>query len=314
MIIEQSPSNDLMLWADREFQAEFRNDPVVALKTLGVTVAPGLPDVVLAEVARIASIVWQDGRTILKRDFVVSPDDEGLLFGRGVWESTRTVDGVPWLWAEHLDRLRATLELLKLPFDAKRLPDAEAITQFVRSLTRMDVVLRLNVTAGGRGRPGTVWMSATIPPAPIHEIKLQTYRSVVPKGQPYLVWKTFQYATRLEVGRQVSPGFDSTLLHDENDNILEAAHANLFVRLPEGWATPVVDGGLLPGTVRRVLLERSPTAIVERAISRSELGSVSEAFVTNSNVGIVPVTRIDDHQYPVGDETRRLNEWLKITQ
>ncbi len=254
---------------------------------------------------------WPDRLEARLRGF---PDDEGLLFGRGVWESARTIDGVPWLWSEHLDRLRATIQLLDLPFDLDRLPDASTVARFVRGLTSMDVVLRLNVTAGGRGRPGTVWMSAAIPPAPIAEIELRSCRSVVPKGQPYLVWKTFQYATRLEVGRQAGPGFDSTLVHDENDNILEAAHANLFVRLPEGWATPMVDGGLLPGTVRRVLLERSPMPVLERVIHRSELGSASEAFVTNSNVGIVPVTRIDDHSYSIGDETRQLNEWLKTTR
>ena len=38
-----------------------------------------------------------------------------------------------------------------------------------------------------------------------------------------------------------------------------------------------------------------------------------EAFVTNSNAGIVPVTRIDDIEFAVGPETRKLLRWIEPT-
>jgi branched-subunit amino acid aminotransferase/4-amino-4-deoxychorismate lyase len=201
--------------------------------------------------------------------------------------------------------------LLNIAIDPARLPDELAVSRFVRELTKMDVIVRLNVSAGSFHGPGTVWMSASPPTPPMDSIKLQTCPNPVPKDQPYLVWKTFQYATRLRVGRQVAKGFDSTLLVDPMGRLLEAAHANLFVRLESGWATPTASGGgLLPGTVRRHLLQHAPLRIEEREIFQTELGSIREAFVTNSNVGIVPVIRIDEHEYPIGGETRRLAGWL----
>ena len=174
--------------------------------------------------------------------------------------------------------------------------------------------MRLNVTAGRPGKaPGLVWMSAALPPVPRASIRLQSRRTPVLKEQPYLAWKTFQYAERLRTGRQaVQAGFDTALMLDPNGNVLEAAHANIFVRLPEGWATPAVDGELfLPGTVRRHLLEKAPVPIREQTVPYAALSRVGEAFVTNSNVGIVPVTQIDQHTFPVGPETLSLIRWLE---
>ncbi len=173
--------------------------------------------------------------------------------------------------------------------------------------------MRLNVTAGRPGKaPGLVWMSAALPPVPHASVRLQSRRTPVLKEQPYLAWKTFQYAERLRTGRQaVQAGFDSALMLDPNDNVLEAAHANLFVRLPEGWATPAVEGELfLPGTVRRHLLEKAPVPITEQTIPYAALAQVREAFVTNSNVGIVPVTQIDQFTFPVGPDTLSLIRWI----
>ena len=298
-------------WAGPDLAALLRRDPAAAIRALGLVVPPEAPAQSLVEAVRLMSVIWQDGRAIAKRDFLVSPDDEGLLFGRGVWESTRTHAGRPWLWGMHLERLVRTARLLNIPIDPAQLPDADAVARHVRGLTGMDVVIRLNATAGGNGRPGTVWMTTALPPEPMPRIRLQTCRNPVPPDQPYLVWKTFQYATRLRVGQSAGPGFDSMLLVDAAGHLLEAAHANIFVRTDAGWATPAAAGGLLPGTVRRHLLESAPARIAERPIHRDELADVREAFLTNSNVGLVPVVQVDRHHYPVGAETLRLASWLR---
>jgi branched-subunit amino acid aminotransferase/4-amino-4-deoxychorismate lyase len=288
------------------------SDPAALLKDRGLDVSPDIPLPIVREFARVVSLLWVDGRIVPVDRFHIDPSDEGLLFGRGAWESTRTIDGTPWLWPLHLDRLRRTAELLCIDLDPARLPDADRVREYVRGLTTQDVVVRLNVTAGRPGRPGMVWMSATPRPDPVESVRLRTCRNPVQKGQAYLTLKTFQYATRLRLGQQaMQAGFDTALLLDAEGNVLEAAHANLFVRLSDGWATPTADGGLLPGTVRHHLLVGSPLPIRERTIPSARLGEVREAFVTNSNVGIVPVSRIDDRILPVGPETLSLIHWLE---
>jgi len=303
---------DEFWWANPQLKQQLQTDPLAVLKDRGVNAPADLPLPIAHEFVRVVSLLWVEGKVVPLDQFYIDPSDEGLLFGRGVWESTRTINGVPWLWPLHLDRMRRTAELLAIQLAPERLPESQQVTDYVRGLTNQDVVIRLNVTAGRPGKAGMVWMSATAMPIYPPSIRLLSTKSPVQKGQAYLTLKTFQYATRMRISQQASfAGFDSALLLDEDGNMLEAAHANLFVRLPEGWATPVADGGLLPGTVRHHLLERSPLKIRECQVPINALSQVSEAFVTNSNIGIVPVSQIDGQMIPLGNETRQLIQWIE---
>jgi branched-subunit amino acid aminotransferase/4-amino-4-deoxychorismate lyase len=312
MTPDQPDRGDALWWANPQLKDQLRNDPAAVLRDRGITVSADLPLSVVHEFVRVVWLLWAEGTIVPLDRFYIDPSDEGLLFGRGVWESTRTVGGVPWLWPLHIGRLLRTAELLHIPVAPERLPDSQQVSAYVRALTTQDVVVRLNVTAGRPGKTGLVWMSAAPQPCPVGSLRLKTCRSPVQKGQAYLTLKTFHYASRMRLGQQVLPaGFDTALLLDADDNLLEAAHANLFIRLADGWATPTADGGLLPGTVRQFLLENAPVPMTARTIPYALLNEVREAFVTNSNVGIVPVTQIDEHTFPVGDDTRKLMGWLQ---
>jgi branched-subunit amino acid aminotransferase/4-amino-4-deoxychorismate lyase len=127
-----------------------------------------------------------------------------------------------------------------------------------------------------------------------------------------LILKTFQYATRMAIGQMArDTGYDSALLLDENDNITESSHANIFFKTSAGWVTPVSNGTILPGTVRRLLVERSPFPMRQEVVPVSILSDVKECFVSNSNLGIVPVTQIDQFSYVIGNETRELVKWIE---
>lgn len=307
-----SAHGDEWWWANPKLRESVLRDPVAVLRDRGINAPAELPLPIVHEFVRVVWLLWVDGKLTPLDQFYIDPSDEGLLFGRGAWESTRTIDGAPWLWPLHVDRLLRTAALLHINLKPERVPDSEQVKAYVRALTTQDVVVRLNATAGRPGKDGMVWMSAAPQPYRAPSIRLQTRTNPVQKGQPYLLMKTFQYATRLRIGQEVVPaGFDSALLLDAEGNLLEAAHANIFVRLWDGWATPTADGGLLPGTVRQYVLEKSPLPIREQVIPRTALREIQEVFVTNSNVGIVPVTQIDEYHYPIGAETMNLMRWLE---
>lgn len=306
-------ATDPFPWADPALKARLAADPYAVLKDYGVTLPPGLATNILHDVVRIASLVWVDGQMMPRDRFHIDPMDEGLLFGRGVWESTRTVDRVPWLWPLHMDRMVKTARLLEIDLDPARVPTEGHVADYVKRVCSTDVLVRVNVSAGRPGKPGMVWMTLGVRPYPKAAFRLQTCPTAVRKEQAFLIWKTFQYASRLRIGAAANKaGFDSALMVDEHDNILEAAHANIFVRLPDGWVTPSADVGLfLPGTVRQHLLRQAPVKFVERTLARAELAQATEVFLTNSNVGLVPVTQIDDWKFDAGPETRDLQRWLQ---
>jgi branched-subunit amino acid aminotransferase/4-amino-4-deoxychorismate lyase len=266
---------DEFWWADEKLKERLRRDPAGVLKERGTNVPAGVPLPIIHEVIRIVSLLWVDGKIVPLEKFYIDPSDEGLLFGRGVWESTRTIGSIPWLWPSHIDRLRRTAALLNIDVAPERLPNSQQVADYVRSLSTQDVVVRLNATAGRPGKTGIVWMSAALRPQPMASIRLRSRQLPVEKGQPYFTWKTFQYATRLQIGQEAGQGgFDTALLLDSNDNLLEAAHANIFFRLQDGWSTPTADGGLLPGTVRQHLLDHAPLPMREQAIPYARLAEV----------------------------------------
>jgi 4-amino-4-deoxychorismate lyase len=45
-------------------------------------------------------------------------------------------------------------------------------------------------------------------------------------------------------------------------------------------------------------------------VTRDMLEGASEVFVCNAVRGIIPVTRIDQRDYPAGPATQELREWL----
>lgn len=312
MTPQQPAPGDPLSWANPQLKEQLLRDPAAYLRDRGINVPADMPASIMSEFVRVVSLLWVEGTLVSLDRFYIDPSDEGLLFGRGVWESTRTIGGVPWLWPLHLDRMRRTAELLAIELDPTRLPTSQQVTEYVRRLTSQDVVVRLNLTAGRPGKPGLVWMTAAAQPYPMEALRLGTCKNPVQKGQAYLTLKTFQYATRMRIGQQANlAGYDTALLLDSDGNVLEAAHANIFLRLQDGWVTPKADGGLLPGTLRQHLLNQSPLPIREQVVPQASLAEVQEAFVTNSNVGIVPVTQIDSLMLPIGEETQSLIRWLE---
>jgi branched-subunit amino acid aminotransferase/4-amino-4-deoxychorismate lyase len=55
----------------------------------------------------------------------------------------------------------------------------------------------------------------------------------------------------------------------------------------------------------------APLTIREQVITLAQMRTAREVFVTNSTVGIVPVTQIDAQAFPVGEETQALKRWLE---
>jgi branched-subunit amino acid aminotransferase/4-amino-4-deoxychorismate lyase len=307
------PSNriDNLWWASEPLRARIIAEPEAVLKERGLTPAPEMTSGTLLEYVMLTHLLWIDNQLVSIEDFRIDPSDEGLLLGKGVWESTKTIDHVPWLWEMHLERMLQSAKVLGIRLNEDQLPTTEQVTEYASAINQDDVLIRLNATAGRPGAPGMVWMSASPLPKYPDEVRLRTVKNPVRKGQPYLLLKTFNYAARLQVGQAATAdGYDSALMLDDDDNILEAAHANIFIRYPDGWATPVADGGFLPGTLRQVILDRGPMPVSAKVLPIASLATAREVFVTNSNAGIVPVTAIDGYRFRAGPETQALQAWL----
>ncbi|WP_028311132.1 aminodeoxychorismate synthase component I [Derxia gummosa] len=86
---------------------------------------------------------------------------------------------------------------------------------------------------------------------------------------------------------EVEDAFDM-LFFDGEGFLTEGARSNVFVCLDGHWVTPPLDGGVLPGVMRSVLMDDPGLAAVERRIHRDELGRATAILVCNALRGALP--------------------------
>lgn len=245
--------------------------------------------------------VWMAGKVVSAREFHIDPEDEALLYGRGVFTTTRTHDGTPWLWDRHL--LRVVESAAKIGIDIlAELPEEADVERFVHKTGGGDCVIRFNLSASGR-----MWMIRRELPVAKESLRLTVSARRVWPEDPLASLKSFNYLTRhLAYKEALERGFDDAILLDPSDFVLETAHSNLFARFDDQWHTPPLTGGILPGIVREILLSKMGSNIDEGTLLLDELLDADEIVVTNSVLGLASVSTIDKKSYAVTRATQEL--------
>jgi para-aminobenzoate synthetase/4-amino-4-deoxychorismate lyase len=108
----------------------------------------------------------------------------------------------------------------------------------------------------------------------------------VEPGNPFLYHKTTNRGL-YEAARAACSGYDDVLLLNERGEVTESTIANVAVEIEGKLCTPSVECGLLPGTLRADLLERS--TLIERGITVEAVLRSPRVFLLNSMRGMYRV-------------------------
>jgi 4-amino-4-deoxychorismate lyase len=224
-------------------------------------------------------MLWIDGRPDDTGALVL---DEGLLFGRGVFETLRVHEG-PLFWNEHLARLNNGLVRLRI-----RGPiDPDALREQVQSLPIRHCVLKIVATPSN-----LILQTRPIPPELTRGLRLSIAEGHRTTQPLLLSCKTLSYLDNLlawEAAQQ--RGFDDAVLLNDSGRVTETSRSNLFFVRGGRLHTPDLSCGLLPGIVRQWVLDRFP--VQQGFYSLEELQSAEAVFATGSVIGIHPVENID---------------------
>jgi para-aminobenzoate synthetase/4-amino-4-deoxychorismate lyase len=87
-------------------------------------------------------------------------------------------------------------------------------------------------------------------------------------------------------------GFIEVLFENTDGYITEGAFTNIFLLLPDGWKTPPVTSGLLPGIWREMFL--SEKSAMEVPLTPADLKAASRIIIGNSVRGAVEIDEIVD--------------------
>lgn len=103
-------------------------------------------------------------------------------------------------------------------------------------------------------------------------------------------------------------GFENAVVCDAQGNVAEFATANLFFVSRDGeLVTPIPNGTFLSGITRaRVidLLQQQGVNVVQRSVLPEELLVAREIFNTGNFGKVMPCTRYENHEMPIGEITQ----------
>ena len=246
----------------------------------------------------------------------VPADDRGLLYGDGLFETMRVVDGHVPLWDRHMQRLAAGCARLGLP-----VPDAIVLRAEVARLAvdRGAFVARITCTRGsgprgyGPPRDARAVRVVTLAPAPAADpdwsargIRVRFCQTRLAQ-QPALAG--IKHLNRLEQvlarAEWDDPDIAEGLMRDMHGHVVCATAANLFACIDGAWTTPPVDACGVAGVGRAEVLGQWSDARVA-PIEMETLMQADEVFLSSSVRGILPVRDLGGRGLAVGEDTRAI--------
>jgi aminodeoxychorismate lyase len=254
-------------------------------------------------------IVFLNGEFVPEDRALISVFDRSFLYGDGLFETMRVLNGRPFRWNEHLERLQSGAKFLriKLPFTPKALEGFA--TKLIQDNRMPDCLLRLTLSRGvgvrgyspkGAENPSLVMTLHPTPPLDaMHPLawRLSTASFRLPANEVLAQFKTCnKLAQVLARAEAEEAGSDEAVLLNTDGFVVEGATSNLFWVQGNTVFTPALAAGILAGVTRLVVLEiceKLNVEVREAAITPGQLGQADGVFLSNSAVGLIRGVSLD---------------------
>lgn len=247
--------------------------------------------------SRPDSFVSLNGKMLAASDAKISPLGAGFMAGYALFETIAVREARPTFFADHLARLRASAQALRLgvgPSDKelKRRCVQVAEANGLKEGSVKIVVFREDDRDSELivGRP-----SPYSPQDYTRGFRLKIVRDLRRAGGA--AHKTTNYLKPLLARDGArAEGADEALFVGEDGRVYEGAATNIFAVREGKVITPPAVHGILPGIARGQILRRWPGA-VERDLTWGDLLGAQELFVTNALLGVMPVSELDNQPF-----------------
>jgi branched-chain amino acid aminotransferase len=263
-----------------------------------------------------------------KADAKVSVYDHGLLYGDGVFEGLRIYSGKVFRLAEHIDRLYDSAKAIALKIPLTPAEMTAAVESTVVANAKIDGYIRLIVTRG----PGTLGLDPrkcepvvivivddiSLYPRELYEDGLKIITAATIRNHPNAVnprIKSLNYLNNILAKLEaIRAGCLEAIMLNHVGNVAECTGDNIFVIKNGVLKTPPTDAGILEGITRNFVIElakKHGIPFQEATLSRHDVYTADEVFLTGSAAEVIAVTEVDSRPIGAGKQgpiTRQLRE------
>lgn len=278
--------------------------------------------------------IWLNGELVPPERATVSVFDHGLLYGDGVFEGIRCYNGKVFKLATHLRRLDESARAIRLPIPYSLDELAAAVRQTLQANDRQDGYIRLCVTRG-IGTLGlnpltcnnaSVFIIAdaiSLYGRDLYENGMAVITASTMRNHPAALSpriKSMNYLNNIMAKLEaLDAGLMEAVMLNHQGFVAECTGDNLFVvRRSHGdgsvLATPPLHAGILEGVTMNVVIDlaqQQGIAVERTDLTKHDLYTADEIFLTGTAAEIIPVTRVDGRtigQGVPGPVTRKLTD------
>ena len=247
----------------------------------------------------------------------LSAKNRGFLYGDGVFDLVKYVEGTIFFWEEHYLRLMATMRIARMEIPSNftlEFLEAEIIkTIQANSLASKALWVRITITRKGgvsltpeeneidycidiEGITNLFYQNLKIP----YEVELfkDYYTQADLLGTLNITGRMLQIVGSVFAREN---DYQNCILLNTHKNAVSFLDGNLFLVQGEQILTPPLSEGAPNGITRKKLIEAiqktSDFSLEERPISPFELQKADELFLTNTKQGIQSVSKYRKKEY-----------------
>lgn len=262
--------------------------------------------------------IYIDGAWHAESDAKISVFDHGLLYGDGVFEGIRFYDKRIFKLEEHIDRLYDSAKAICLTIPLSKAEMEKALIETIRKNELTDGYVRLVVTRGvgdlGLNPRLCKEASVIIIAAKINLYPKELYqngleiitcatRRVSSAAVPPAV-KSLNYLNNILAKMEAlqANAAEALMLNDQG-YIAECTADNVFILKKGEIFTPPVTAGSLKGITRGTIFELAKELgipISEPQLTRYDIFTADECFLTGTAAEIIPVVKVDSRVVGTG--------------
>lgn len=229
--------------------------------------------------------------------------DEGLFFGRGVFETILWKDR-PIFLNEHLERLKSSMEKIGLlPLEEKILREYldklyiknKGVKITVTPLNIIITEREINYKEEDYNRGMTLTIS---------KVRRNSTSNLC------YIKSTCYIENLIEKENAKKIGYDDVIFLNENGYVTETSCANIFIVKNKDVFTPKIEDGLLGGIIRDEIIKNFK--VEQKSIIIEDLKEAEEIIITNSLMGVMPINEVENIKYSNNKVSCMLNEKLKL--
>lgn len=252
-------------------------------------------------------VCYQNGNFLPQTEVSLPINTLGFTRGYAAFELFRTYDGLPFLFKEHLARLKTSAHALLLEYPEHV---EEVVQQLVAKNPYPNLIFRLYLSEDKRGKSHFLALCNQVPLPP-----QEHYEQGIPIITTSLarhfhsVKSTCYISAILALKEAAKQKAEDALFKNPSGHLLELTKSNFFAIQNGTLYTPKEE--ILLGITRNIVLvlaHKLSIPVHEGPIPHSSIPSLEEAFSTSTIREILPISSIDQYPIPLGPITQQLQQ------